>query len=181
MFQKALLAVVFALYPLLVYVGLRTGCLHWVAAGLCAFAVWRAIVQRTRLAAVSALCAFVLAVAALSFHDALALKLYPVAMNAAWFFAFLISLQSVPAIERFARLRVSDLPASAVAHCRQMTQLWCVFFALNGMIALDSALFRSEQWWAIYNGAIAYGLIGLMFFFEWCVRRYRQAHAPDSQ
>ena len=181
MLQKALLSIVFALYPLLVYVGLRSGYLHWVAVGLCAFALWRAFVQRTRLATVSASCAVALAAAALYFNDAVALKLYPFAMNVAGFFGFLMSLQSVPAIEHFARLKVSDLPPSAVAHCRQMTQLWCVFFVLNGLIALDSALFRSEQWWALYNGAIAYGLIGLMFLFEWCVRRYRQAHDCDSK
>ena len=80
-------------------------------------------------------------------------------------------------VETFARLRHKNLPAHAVVYCRRVTVVWCVFFIVNGLVALDSALFRSDAWWALYNGAIAYGAIALMFAGEYIARRlYARRH-----
>jgi uncharacterized membrane protein len=80
-------------------------------------------------------------------------------------------------IERFARLREPQLPPAAIAYTRRVTQVWCVFFAVNGSIALVTALWASDQVWALYNGLVAYVLIGLLFAGEWVVRRrVRRSH-----
>lgn len=99
-----------------------------------------------------------------------ALKLYPVFVNAALFTVFAASLRGTPMVETFARLRHKNLPAHAVVYCRRVTVVWCVFFIVNGLVALDSALFRSDAWWALYNGAVSYVLIAVLFAAEFAVR-----------
>ena len=74
-------------------------------------------------------------------------------------------------IERVARLREPALPTAAVSYTRKVTIAWCVFFLLNGAIALYTALWASLEAWTLYNGFIAYLLIGLMFGVEWLIRR----------
>lgn len=77
-------------------------------------------------------------------------------------------------VETFARLRHKNLPAHAVVYCRRVTVVWCVFFIVNGLVALDSVLFRSDAWWALYNGAVSYVLIAMLFAAEFTVRMYVQ-------
>jgi uncharacterized membrane protein len=48
-----------------------------------------------------------------------------------------------------------------------------VFFAINGGIALWTALAASDAAWALYNGAIASLLIGAMLGGEWLLRPRR--------
>ena len=101
----------------------------------------------------------------------LPLKLYPVAVNAAMLGAFFYSLVVPPSmVERIARLRDPELPAPAIGYTRQVTQIWCVFFAVNGTIALATALWASPAVWWFYNGFLAYILMGVLFAAEYCVR-----------
>jgi uncharacterized membrane protein len=103
----------------------------------------------------------------------LPLKLYPVVVNAALLGVFAYSLVVPPsAIERIARMREPQLPPRAIAYTRRVTQIWCGFFTVNGAIALYTALYASSAHWSLYNGFIAYILIGLLFAGEYCVRRY---------
>ena len=51
-----------------------------------------------------------------------------------------------------------------------------MFFIANGLLALATALWASDAVWALYNGAIAYGLIGLMFAVECLVRQRVMRH-----
>jgi uncharacterized membrane protein len=76
-----------------------------------------------------------------------------------------------------ARLREPDLPPHAVVYVRRVTQVWCGFFLLNGSVALATALWASERVWALYNGLIAYLLIGTLFAVEWLVRQRVKARA----
>jgi uncharacterized membrane protein len=106
------------------------------------------------------------------------LKFYPVFVNAALLSAFIYSLIVPPSmVERFARLREPELPVSAMYYTRRVTQIWCVFFAINGTIALITALWASAALWTLYNGFIAYLLMGLLFTGEYLVRwRFRLRH-----
>lgn len=100
------------------------------------------------------------------------LKLYPVIVNATLLGVFAYSLIVPPsAIERIARMRDPHLPAPATGYTRRVTQVWCVFFAVNGAIALYTALYASSALWSLYNGLLAYIFIGLLFAGEYCVRR----------
>jgi uncharacterized membrane protein len=109
----------------------------------------------------------------------LPLKLYPVMVNATLLGVFAYTLMVPPSmVERLARLREPDLPTSAIWYTRRVTQVWCLFFALNGAIALVTTLWASVAVWTIYNGFIAYLLMGFLFAAEYCVRdRFkRRAH-----
>lgn len=100
------------------------------------------------------------------------LKLYPVIVNATLLGVFAYSLIVPPsAIERIARMRDPHLPEQATGYTRRVTQVWCVFFAVNGAIALYTALYASSALWSLYNGFLAYIFIGLLFAGEYCVRR----------
>lgn len=80
-------------------------------------------------------------------------------------------------IERIARRREPDLPSHAVVYTRRVTQVWCVFFAINGGIALMTTLWCSPKIWALYNGVIAYLLMGLLFGGEYLVRlHFKRQH-----
>lgn len=105
-----------------------------------------------------------------------ALKLYPVMINLSLFTVFMLSLYSSESvIEKLAKFREPDLPAEAIVYTRQVTIAWCFFFLINASIAAMTVFFMSSQAWMLYNGVIAYVLIGLMFSIEWLIRqRVRQ-------
>lgn len=127
----------------------------------------------------SAAGALMLVALAVASNAMLPLKLYPVLVNAAMLAAFGLSLVSGPSmIERLARLREPDLPPAAVRYTRRVTQAWCLFFVINGLTALGTALFASEAVWSVYNGVIAYMLMGAMFGGEYLLRmRLKRSHA----
>jgi uncharacterized membrane protein len=108
----------------------------------------------------------------------LPLKLYPVLVNTAFLAVFTHSLCFPPSIaERFARLREPDLQEPAIRYTRRVTQVWCGFFALNGGVALITALWASPAVWSLYNGVVAYLLMGLLFAGEYCIRRrFKRRH-----
>lgn len=102
----------------------------------------------------------------------LPLKLYPVMVNGLLLVVFAASLWFPPTVvERIARLQDPELPQKAVVYTRRVTQIWCLFFVGNGLIALWTALWQSVHVWFWYNGVIAYLLIGSLFVGEWLIRR----------
>ncbi|WP_171013836.1 hypothetical protein [Chitinivorax sp. B] len=122
----------------------------------------------------------VLLIAVMISNSALPLKLYPVLVNVAMLAVFGWSLFHPPSVvERLARLREPDLPAFAVAYTRRVTQVWCAFFVVNGSIAFVTALWATPQVWSLYNGLIAYLLMGVLFAVEYCIRLHvkRKHHA----
>jgi uncharacterized membrane protein len=104
----------------------------------------------------------------------------PVAISAVLLVGFAATLRrgSLPMIERFARLQVGELSPDQRAWCRLWTVIWCAFFALNGSAALLLALVAPLAWWTLYNGLLAYGLIGALLATEWLLRRRR--FGPES-
>lgn len=104
------------------------------------------------------------------------LRLYPAAMSFGMLLLFGISLQRPPTmVERFARLHEPDLPSAGVRYTRRVTEVWCLFFIANGALALWTALYSTRETWALYNGLIAYVLMGFLFAGEWLVRRHLRA------
>lgn len=100
------------------------------------------------------------------------LKFYPVLMNIGFFTLFASSLFFPPTVvERLARFHEPDLPPAAVLYTRKVTWVWSVFFLINGTIAGLTALWSSDKVWMLYNGFIAYLLIGALASGEWLVRQ----------
>lgn len=173
-----LLVVMSLAYPLAVYALLGRFEPRWLAVLLCALALLRAITSKQKLWLWAALGTALLAAWATLFNAALPLKLYPALVNGVLLLVFGLSLRFGPPVaERLARLQEPDLPPVAVAYTRRVTQVWCGFFVLNGGLALATALWASERVWALYNGLIAYALIGTLFASEWLVRQRVKARA----
>ncbi|WP_296227955.1 hypothetical protein [Ralstonia sp. UBA689] len=116
-------------------------------------------------------------------NSELLLRLYPALVNGGLLLSFAATLRSGPTmIEKFARMRLPDLQPRAVRYTRHVTQVWCGFFALNGLTAVVAALYWSRGAWALYNGVIAYVLVGALIaaeaaFRHWVVR----PHALQSE
>jgi uncharacterized membrane protein len=118
-----------------------------------------------------------LGLAAVFWRDSLSLQFYPVLVNLMFLLLFALSLtQEQSLIERLARRLEPELPASGVRYTRKVTVAWCLFFVVNGAISLWS-IGAGEKIWALYNGLIAYLLMGLMFVGEWLIRRRAQSRA----
>lgn len=175
--MRAVVFIVLSLaYPLAVYLLLGRFEPRWLALLLCAMALIRALASRDRVWLWAAVVTGGLALWASMGNAVLPLKLYPVLVNATLLLLFGLSLRfGPPLVERMARLREPDLPPQALPYTRRVTQVWCAFFVLNGSVALATALWASERVWAIYNGVIAYLLIGGLFVGEWLLRQRLKA------
>ena len=159
------------LYPLAIWLGLARFEPRWLGLFLLLVALLRALASREPVWWLAASGALVLVIATFVLNDGLPLKLYPVLVNVAMLLVFAASLWKPPTvIERLARLRHPDLPPEGVRWVANVTRAWCVFFVANGGIALWTALAASDATWALYNGAIAYVLIGAMLAGEWLLR-----------
>jgi len=103
---------------------------------------------------------------------------YPVLMNAGLLLLFAASLyHGMPLIERIARLREPELPPQAVRYTRNVTKVWALFFLGNGLTAAALTLWASRECWLLYNGLIAYVLMGALFAGEWLLRQRVRARA----
>lgn len=168
-------------YPLLVYLGLQRVEPRWLALLLAGMALARAWVTRQRFWLAAAGGAALLGLASALGNAALPLKLYPVLVNGVFLSVFGASLRWPPsAVERIARLTEPNLPPVAVAYTRTVTQVWCGFFAVNGLAALATALWAPAAIWALYNGLIAYVLMGLLFSGEWLLRQRLKKQMTES-
>jgi uncharacterized membrane protein len=110
-------------------------------------------------------------------NSLVSLRFYPALVNGMMLVIFSSSLLSPPSlIERLARLQHPDLPPEGVCYTRRVTQVWCGFFIVNGVIALATALCSSFEVWSLYNGLIAYLLMGILLGGEYVVRIKTQKH-----
>jgi uncharacterized membrane protein len=145
---------------------------------IAALRVWAAPDRRRVLDALRVLLpvALLAALGALLDDERLVLAM-PVLINGVLLVQFAASLLRGPTvIERFARLKAGELDEAQVAHCRQVTVAWCIFFVLNGGVSAALAFLGLRTLWAIYTGGVAYALMGLMFSVEYVVRRIRFRH-----
>lgn len=100
------------------------------------------------------------------------LKLYPVVISLSLLAVFGFSLlSSMPLVERIARLREPDLPSQATPYLRRITQVWCLFFAVNASVSMATVVVNNNTWWLWYNGIIAYLLMAIVFIGEWFIRQ----------
>jgi len=180
--------ILMGLYPLIAWWGLThfQGNVTVVASILLAIVSLRFLAMKTRTDALVTMLPFMLsslflAASALTNVDTWML-MQPAMINLSMFIAFALSLRHPPCVaERLARLQDPKLPPEAVAYCRKVTRAWCKFFIANGTCAAISAIFMDRSVWALYNGCIAYILIGLMFTVEFFIRRRVKARIAAKQ
>lgn len=110
-------------------------------------------------------------------NNLVSLRFYPALVSGVLLIIFSWSLVSPPSlIECLARLQHPDLPPEGVIYTRRVTQVWCGFFIVNGVIAFATAVWSSFEVWSIYNGLIAYLLAGMLMGGEYIIRRKTQKH-----
>ena len=172
--RTALAATLVVAYPLLVYFGLQMFAprllvlLLLLMAGL-RWLAWNGEEKGFLLYWLAAI--FLVVVATLLTGSNFGLLLYPVLMNLVFLTFFAISLYKPPTVvETIARKQQGDLPPEGIAYTRKVTIAWCLFFILNGCVALLTA-FLSHETWVLYNGLIAYILMALLMGGEYLVRR----------
>ena len=102
------------------------------------------------------------------------LLLVPTLVNGVLLFSFGRTLVYPPTvIENIAVTMKKELSGNEVLYCKNVTVVWCLFFTLNGSMALFLAFFSSLEVWTLYNGVVAYGLMGLLFLVEFIYRHWR--------
>ncbi|SDF94393.1 hypothetical protein [Paraburkholderia phenazinium] len=105
-------------------------------------------------------------------NSELLLRLYPSLVNLGLLVVFGATLVRGPSmVEKFARLHNPDPSPQVVRYTRRVTQIWCVFFVLNSVFSVYTALCWRREAWSLYNGALAYVLIGVLLVGEIAWRR----------
>ncbi len=170
---KAVVIVLSIAYPFMIYWGLQ----HYQAARLLPFLLvllalrWVAGGKTSERIGTIAILVSVIIIA-LTWGHQLGLKFYPAMVNLGFLVLFAGSLVSPPSfVERLARIRQPNLSPAGVSYTLKVTWMWSIFFLINGSIAAITALWASNEVWALYNGFIAYLVIGMLFGAEWMVRR----------
>lgn len=172
--------VICLLYPLLVYFSLHRMPVSVLAYTLVGIAIVRFITAKNRTSSLLQVLALLLFAALLWIKgETHYLRFYPVFMNLAMLILFSASLFWPPSlIEQFARVSEPNLPESGIKYTRKVTQVWCMFFIVNGAIAFWTALYADWASWTLYNGLIAYVLMGILFVGEWLVRKQVRQNTP---
>jgi uncharacterized membrane protein len=166
--------VLFGLYPLLIFVGLYYLDPRSLGVLLLAALLLRHRAQAARLLSKFSAAQFaalalplVLGAAVLVTNSETLLRLYPASISASMLLLFGLTLLYPPSmVERFARMQDPELSEARVRYTRRVTEVWCAFFVLNGLAAAWTAVFASREAWALYNGLIAYLLMGALFLAE---------------
>lgn len=123
---------------------------------------------------IGGLCAYALVLALT--NSALLVRLYPALINLTLLCAFGASLWfPPPMIERLATATSGPIEPEGKTYVRCLTMVWCGFFALNGSIAVYTAVATSLATWTLYNGLISYLLIGSLMGIELLYRKRYQA------
>jgi uncharacterized membrane protein len=179
-----LIAALAILYPLVAMIAVRLVGPSWVVAGLCGLLVLRSVAglkQKIPAALTYAMLGVAVMMAAAALYDRdLSVRLYPAFMNLAMLIAFAQTLIVGPSmIERFARLMEPNLAESGVRYTYRVTWVWVAFFAVNGAIAVWTALYADWRTWTLYNGVIAYVAMGVLFAGELLVRRVVRSRATS--
>jgi uncharacterized membrane protein len=177
---KALLGLVFAIYPLAVWLLLdKTSPAAIVAILACLLFLRLAFIRGRPLYMLLGATAIV-AFCTLAYLDPelKVLKMYPVLVSLAGLSLCVFTLLNPPsAIERLMDTLGAKVEPYAINYVRTLTGVWAVFFAANASVATYTALAAPIGFWALYNGVISYVLIGLLIVLEYPVRLlYRRRH-----
>lgn len=172
---QVLTALALIAYPVAVYLGLNYLPAGTIALILCLLLVVRLMLQKQKVKTLVLPLLVGIALTAGSFVAKRSdwLLYYPVVINLTMLALFSYSLYQGPSmIERFARLKEPDLPDEAIGYLKKVTLLWCGLFILNGTVAAYTAAYTSLATWTLYNGLIAYVLMGLLLGGEWLYRSF---------
>jgi uncharacterized membrane protein len=169
---------VLALYPLIVYYGIRVLPAGFFGLLLAVFVLLRfAIVRKEERAMALPVTLLLLAYAIVAaiVGRTQALLYYPVLVNVLLLAVFASSLRGgEPLLLRVVRARGIKMSEHGPGYLTVLTGVWAGFFAVNGLVALWTTT-ASLEVWTIYNGLVSYVLVALLLVGEWLYRqRYKK-------
>jgi len=177
-----ILAVIGVLHPFLIYFGLKMYSSRIIAFLLGTFVIGSFLLQDRHEHQIRLLIPFFvivgMCISGAILNSSIFILYLPCLISGSLLVSFGYSLVCPPTtIEVFARVCVSDLSPEEIVHCRRVTLIWVCFFLLNGGAALYTACCTSLGTWSLYNGLIAYVVMGMLFVAElsyrsWRFRRY---------
>lgn len=101
------------------------------------------------------------------------LRFYPVLMSLGFSALFAFSLKSKTSlIERFAKMAGQDYPERAIGYMRNLTKVWAALLFLNAVVSAYTACCVSLKYWTLYNGLLAYFLLGGFALGELIFRQF---------
>ena len=186
---KIFFAALSVLYPVLVFCGLRfwglsPRKLSLLLLLLAAFHLFSSTKKQGHLKAKEiGFCIFLFLCGSLAFafNNEILVKIYPVLVNAGMLCIFSATLFRKPnlifRLATFAdkRILLSAVAFSVESYCKKVTIAWCLFFIVNGSIAMWTVLLADEKIWSLYNGLISYICMGILFVVEYGVRKMKQS------
>lgn len=181
---RGLVLLVVAVYPIAIFFGIKTlppgvfGILLAVLLGI-RFGVIR---SRERLVLIPVLAVLMTyAILAAVLQSQRFLLYYPVLMNACLFGVFAWSLRGdEPFLLRIVRASGAKISPQGPTYLRRLTIVWAGFFVLNGAVAVWTTT-QTLEVWALYNGLIAYILVGCLAAGEWLFRLYYKSRPGFRQ
>ena len=103
----------------------------------------------------------------------LLLRYYPVLMSFGFSALFAYSLKSKTSlVERFAKMAGQDYPEEAIGYMCGLTKVWAVLLFINALISAYTACCLSLKYWTLYNGLLAYFLLGGFALIELIFRHF---------
>jgi uncharacterized membrane protein len=172
-------AVVIAVYPLIVLLGLTYLNVRWTALLLLVLLGRRflAAVLSDRAASLIVLVqalamAGLIGGAAIS-SSGLLLRFTPFLISLIFLAQFGASLRGTSIIERFARLKRPEMPPEQAAYCRTLTKVWLLVLAGNSLLVLAAAFVSSKALWAVLVGPVSYAYLGIFIAAEYLFRKRR--------
>lgn len=168
-------------YPFAVYFGLGRFSPRIIVAGIATLLTLRMILSdeqglRTRLPYIAGAVALTILAAA---SPIVGLKTYPIVISLTFAVVFAYSLLWPPTIiEEIVRLRRPDLPSHVTGYLRNVTIVWFAFFTINASISAVTAFSGSIKLWTLYNGFIAYLIMGALLAGEFLLRPAEGARTP---
>lgn len=178
----AIIALLAVAYPFAVYYGLKHYSASVFAWILFALLIVRVVVkgnykepsQWMQLVVVGVFCIIVVVM-----NSENLLRYYPVLMSLGFSALFAFSLRSKTSlIERFVKMSGKDYSLQAHSYMRGLTLVWALILAVNALIAAYTACCMSLKQWTLYNGLLAYFLLGGFSLAELVFRYfYKEKHA----
>ena len=102
----------------------------------------------------------------------------PILIYAGLLITFALTLRAgqEPLIARFARMEQGSLTVELARYTRNLTWLWCAFFALTASLSLALAVWASLVLWSLFTHLVSYILLGVLLVGEYGYRRWRFPH-----
>ena len=145
---KIAIAILTIAYPIIIFFSVGTFEPRWIGLLVLVVAGARLLLSRSPSSYLFFLIASILLTLTWWSGAWLPLKLYPVAVNMSLLAIFGTSILFPPSIvERIARKTHQNLSMEGVKYTRRVTKIWCWFFVGNGLVALYTALYSSDEIW----------------------------------